>query len=165
MITRPGSTKMREDSVPAADATVCTMLFSWIVMPWKPRRMAIEITAAGIDVAKVSPALRPKYTFAAVKISVMKTPRITPRQVSSLRIVGSGILELLTVHPPSRSSLAARRRAEDRKFRRLKQLDGTARAGRARGHGPIPSGGPSMPGVNRGSGRRVGPVATPAPVL
>src|SRR4029453_7569275 len=114
MITRPGRTKMREDRVPAAEATVCTMLFSWIVMPLKPRRMAIEITAAGIEVAKVSPALRPKYTLAAVKTRVMKMPRITPREVSSLRIVGSGIVELLTVYPPSHSSLAARCRAEDR---------------------------------------------------
>jgi hypothetical protein len=28
IITRPGSTKIIDDSVPAAEATVCTMLFS-----------------------------------------------------------------------------------------------------------------------------------------
>jgi hypothetical protein len=59
-MTRPGSTKMMEDSVPAAEATVCTMLFSWMVALRMPRSTAMEITAAGIEVAKVSPALRPK---------------------------------------------------------------------------------------------------------
>jgi hypothetical protein len=51
---------MIEDSVPAAEATVCTMLFSWIVAPLSARSTAIEITAAGIEVANVSPALSPK---------------------------------------------------------------------------------------------------------
>ena len=51
---------MIDDRVPAAEATVCTMLFSWTVMPRKPRSTAMEITAAGIEVAKVSPALSPK---------------------------------------------------------------------------------------------------------
>ncbi len=51
---------MIAESVPAAEATVCTMLFSWIVASRKLRRIAIEITAAGIEVEKVSPALRPK---------------------------------------------------------------------------------------------------------
>ena len=49
-----------EESVPAAEATVWTILFSCTVALRKLRRMAIEITAAGIDVEKVSPALRPK---------------------------------------------------------------------------------------------------------
>ncbi len=60
MITMPGSTKMTEDRVPAAEATVCTMLFSWTVMPLNPRSSAMEMTAAGIEVAKVRPALSPK---------------------------------------------------------------------------------------------------------
>jgi hypothetical protein len=60
IMTIPGSTKMMEESVPAADATVCTMLFSCIVAPRTARSTAIEITAAGIEVAKVSPALSPK---------------------------------------------------------------------------------------------------------
>ena len=55
----PGSTKMMDDSVPAADATVCTMLFSWIVALRKLRRIAIEITAAGMEVENVKAALRP----------------------------------------------------------------------------------------------------------
>src|SRR5712691_6599379 len=48
--------------------------------------MAIEITAAGIDVEKVRPALSPKYTFAAVNTNVMMTPTIKPRTVSSFRV-------------------------------------------------------------------------------
>ena len=34
-MTRPGSTKMIALSVPAAEAIVWTILFSWIVAPWK----------------------------------------------------------------------------------------------------------------------------------
>src|SRR5206468_2606299 len=83
IMIRPGNTKMIDDSVPAADATVCTMLFSWIVASRKPRSIAIEITAAGIDVEKVRPALSPKYTLAAVNTSVITTPMIRPRMVSS----------------------------------------------------------------------------------
>src|SRR5215472_1671285 len=82
-ITRPGSTKINEERVPAAEATVWTMLFSWTVEPANPRRMAMEMTAAGIDVEKVSPALSPKKTFAAVNITVIRMPRITPRTVNS----------------------------------------------------------------------------------
>src|SRR3954466_15050363 len=59
-ITRPGSTKMIADSVPAADATVCTMLFSRIDESLNALSTAIEITAAGIDDAKVRPTLRPR---------------------------------------------------------------------------------------------------------
>ena len=56
---RPGRTNTIADSVPAADAMVWTMLFSWIVESRKARSTAIEITAAGIDVATVSPILSP----------------------------------------------------------------------------------------------------------
>src|SRR5882757_3366058 len=48
--------------------------------------MAIEITAAGIEVEKVRPALSPKYTLAAVKTNVMMIPMIRPRMVSSARL-------------------------------------------------------------------------------
>src|SRR6202011_2365486 len=44
------------------------------------------MTAAGIDVENVSPALRPKYTFAAVNTNVMTIPIMRPRTVSSLRM-------------------------------------------------------------------------------
>src|SRR5438045_2416919 len=57
-----------------------------MVASLKPRRIAIEITAAGIEVEKVRPALRPKYTLAAVKTNVMMIPMISPRPVSSLRM-------------------------------------------------------------------------------
>src|SRR3954454_6157865 len=60
IMIRPGKTKMIDDSVPAADATVCTMLFSCTVAFLNARRIAIEITAAGIEGEKVRPALRPK---------------------------------------------------------------------------------------------------------
>ena len=59
-ITSPGSTKMIAESVPAADATVWTMLFSRIDESFTRLRIAIEITAAGIDDAKVRPTLRPR---------------------------------------------------------------------------------------------------------
>ncbi len=59
-ITRPGSTNTIADSVPADEAMVWTMLFSWIVESRKALSTVIEITAAGIDVAKVRPARRPR---------------------------------------------------------------------------------------------------------
>ena len=70
-------------SVPAAEATVWTMLFSRIEAPRKARSTAIEITAAGIEVANVSPILSPRYTLAAVNSSVMTPPSRMPRRVSS----------------------------------------------------------------------------------
>lgn len=42
------------------------------------------MTAAGIEVAKVKPTFRPRYTFAAVNTSVIIPPMIMPRSVSSL---------------------------------------------------------------------------------
>ena len=56
---RPGSTNTMAASVPAADAIVWTMLFSRIVPLLNALRIAIETTAAGIEVAKVRPTLRP----------------------------------------------------------------------------------------------------------
>src|SRR5882724_10138174 len=84
---------MIAESVPAAEATVWTMLFSWIVIPLKPRSRAIEMTAAGMEVEKVSPALSPKNTFAAVNIKVISTPRIKPRAVNSLGSAGIVVME------------------------------------------------------------------------
>src|SRR5690349_24258242 len=82
-MTRPGRTKMIAESVPAADATVWTMLFSRIDEFFTAARIAIDITAAGIDDAKVRPTLRPRYTLAAVKTTHRSDPRIRPRRVSS----------------------------------------------------------------------------------
>src|SRR5262249_51420629 len=59
-ITRPGRTKMIADNGPAAAATGWTMLFSRIVESLTALRIAIEITAAGIDEANVRPTLRPR---------------------------------------------------------------------------------------------------------
>ena len=60
VITSPGSTKMIAESVPAAEATVCTMLFSRIEESRTQLRIAIEITAAGIEEANVRPTFRPR---------------------------------------------------------------------------------------------------------
>src|SRR3954462_5356396 len=73
-ITSPGRTKITADSVPAADATVCTMLFSRMDELRTTLRTAMEITAAGIEDANVSPTLRPRYTLAAVNTVVMSAP-------------------------------------------------------------------------------------------
>lgn len=56
----PGSTKMIAASVPAAEAIVWTMLFSWMLEFPNRRRTAMEITAAGIEVAKVRPTFSPR---------------------------------------------------------------------------------------------------------
>jgi hypothetical protein len=55
-----GSTKITDDSVPAADAWVCTRLFSRMLESRRRYSSAIEITAAGMAEAKVSPTLRPR---------------------------------------------------------------------------------------------------------
>src|SRR5712691_5528280 len=89
-ITSPGSTKMIAESVPAADATVWTMLFSRMDESLKTLRTAIEITAAGMDDATVRPTLSPRYTLAAVNAIVMRAPRNRPRKVSSFgRMAGN----------------------------------------------------------------------------
>ena len=58
-ITSPGNTKMIAESVPAAEAIVWTILFSWMVESLNERSTAMEITAAGIEVATVRPILSP----------------------------------------------------------------------------------------------------------
>src|SRR5574342_1038769 len=73
-ITRPGRTKMIAESVPAAEATVCTILFSRIDESLTALSTAMEITAAGIEEAKVRPTLRPRETLAAVKRVVIGAP-------------------------------------------------------------------------------------------
>src|SRR5262245_36408531 len=94
-ITNPGNTKMIAESVPAADATVWTMLFSRMVESLTRLRTAIEITAAGIDDAKVRPTLRPRYTLAAVKTVVISAPRIRPRTVSSFGFMRASYTDVL----------------------------------------------------------------------
>ena len=85
IMTKPGRTKITADSVPAADATVCTILFSTIVAFLTARSTAIEMTAAGIVNANVRPTFNPRYTFAAVNTNVIAAPNRSPRRVSSVR--------------------------------------------------------------------------------
>src|SRR5688500_3305998 len=94
------------------------MLFSRMLDPRTKRSTAIEITAAGIDVAKVMPTFRPRYTLAAVNSSVITPPSRMPRSVSS-RIAG---LVVTIANLSSFPSLGSRDRA-----------DGTARR-RVQGH-------------------------------
>ena len=54
------------------------------VVPPRNAALPLEMTAAGIEVAKVKPTFRPRYTFAAVNTSVIIPPMIMPRSVSSL---------------------------------------------------------------------------------
>src|SRR6185437_9122271 len=131
MITRPGSTKMIADRVPAAEAMVWTTLFSWMVIPLNPRRMAMEMTAAGMEVAKVSPALRPKKTLAAVNTRVIRTPRMTPRSVSSFCTV------VVMDRSPPRKSLS---RTLHRHAVPLRSKNGRLHGLRT-GPVPVPSGG------------------------
>ena len=62
------------------------MLFSKILESLKNFKIAIEITAAGMEEAKVIPTLRPKYTLDAVKITVINAPRNIPRKVNSFKL-------------------------------------------------------------------------------
>lgn len=56
------------------------------MLPLKNFKTAIEITAAGIEDAKVKPTFKPKYTLDAVKITVINAPSIIPRNVSSRKL-------------------------------------------------------------------------------
>ena len=78
---------MMEESVPAAEAWVWTMLFSRMLALENRRKTAIEITAAGIAEEKVKPTFSPRYTLEAVKTTVMSAPSSIPRRVSSGRPV------------------------------------------------------------------------------
>ena len=87
IISRPGKMKIMADSVPAADACVCTMLFSRILECLNMCRIAIEITAAGMEDEKVKPTFSPRYTLDAVNMTVISIPRNMPRNVSSGNVV------------------------------------------------------------------------------
>ena len=60
IITKAGNTNTIVATAPAALPMVWTILFSTIVAPPMVRSTAIEITAAGIAVEKVSPTRSPK---------------------------------------------------------------------------------------------------------
>ena len=59
-MSMPGIMKMMADSVPAADACVCTMLFSRMFASFAILSTAIEMTAAGMAEENVRPTLRPR---------------------------------------------------------------------------------------------------------
>ncbi|KXB92348.1 hypothetical protein HMPREF3182_00465 [Megasphaera hutchinsoni] len=59
------------------------MLFSSTFEFLNILKIAIEITAAGIEDEKVRPTFKPRYTFDAVKMIVIKTPNSIPRTVNS----------------------------------------------------------------------------------
>src|SRR5215467_7998688 len=65
-----------------AEAPVCTMLFSRIVPPPSRRNTPIDTTAAGIAVAMVRPANKPRYVFAAARIIASTTDKTMARAVS-----------------------------------------------------------------------------------
>jgi hypothetical protein len=65
-----------------AEAPVCTMLFSRMVPPPNRRSTPIDTTAAGIAVAIVRPANRPRYVFAAARIIASAIARMIARGVS-----------------------------------------------------------------------------------
>ena len=60
IITRPGSTKMIELMAPPTEATVWTVMFSQMVEERNARRIAMEMTAAGMAEAKVRPTSSPR---------------------------------------------------------------------------------------------------------
>ena len=59
-MSMPGMMKMMADSVPAAEACVCTMLFSRMFESFAILRMAMEMTAVGMADEKVSPTFSPR---------------------------------------------------------------------------------------------------------
>ena len=59
-MSRPGRMKMMADKVPAAEACVWTMLFSRMLECWNMRRIAMEMTAAGMDDENVRPTFNPR---------------------------------------------------------------------------------------------------------
>ena len=65
-----------------ADAPVCTMLFSRMVLPPSTRSTAIETTAAGMADAMVSPAKSPRYVLAAASRTARTMARMIARGVS-----------------------------------------------------------------------------------
>ena len=90
IMTRAGRMKMMEDSVPAAEACVCTMLFARMLASLNSRNTDMEMTAAGIADEKVRPTLSPRNTLEAVKMMVITAPSSTPRNVNSGSVTSAG---------------------------------------------------------------------------
>jgi hypothetical protein len=80
MMTSAGSVKITPAEIDApADAPVCTMLFSRMCPPPSRRSTAIDTTAAGIAVATVRPANKPRYVFAAASTMASTIERMIAR--------------------------------------------------------------------------------------
>src|SRR5690606_3643776 len=90
IMTSAGRMKMIADKVPAAEACVCTMLFSRMLALLNSRSTDMEMTAAGMADEKVRPTFSPRNTFDAVNTTVISAPMITPRTVSSGNVIESG---------------------------------------------------------------------------
>ena len=71
-----------------AEAMVCTMLFSRMFELRQSRSTAIEITAAGIDAATVSPANIPRYALAPAS----KADSTRPSTIALTVSCGSGVV-------------------------------------------------------------------------
>jgi len=67
-----------------AEPMVCTTLFSNIESRLStPRRMAMEMTAAGMDAEMVMPTRSPRYALAPPKTMASATPHSIEKGVSS----------------------------------------------------------------------------------
>ena len=84
IMTRPGSTKMIEESVPAAEATVCTMLFSWIVVPRNARSTRHRDDRGRYRGGKGQPRLEPEVDVGRGEHQRDQTPE-DQRRVRSAR--------------------------------------------------------------------------------
>src|SRR5512134_1704634 len=107
MITSAGIVKI----VPAAidepaEAPVATMLFSRMLERPSSRSTPIETTAAGIAVATVSPANRPRYAFAAASSTVRISERTIARTVNC-RAGSAELMRNSLCQPAARAALLA----------------------------------------------------------
>src|SRR5690625_4881075 len=80
-----------------ADAAICTILFSRILLDLKSYNIAIEITAAGMLAETVIPANNPRYALAEANIMERMTPRKIAFTVVSGNRTEAGILGLESV--------------------------------------------------------------------
>ncbi len=70
-----------------AEPVVCTILFSRIEDLPNARRMEIDSTEIGIEAETVSPARSPTYTDTAPNSTPKIAPKMTARQLNSVRVL------------------------------------------------------------------------------
>jgi len=73
------------------EAAVCTMLFSRMFELRNIRKMAIEMTAAGMDAETVMPANRPRYAFAPPSSAESTMPSTIALMVTSGSVTCDGM--------------------------------------------------------------------------